>query len=192
MLVAGMTGFTTAQNRTHLSLWAISGAPLLAGNRLDQLSAETRAVLTNREVIAVDQDALGRQGVKVAEDRSGLQVYSKVLSGGGRRAVVLLNRTGAAASITARWADLGLTGAATARNLWTATNLGTLAAGYTTTVPAGEAVLLTVTGTDSAAGRLVGGQSGRCLDVPNSSSSNGVQLQLWACNGQTNQQWALR
>ncbi|MFB9180680.1 RICIN domain-containing protein [Dactylosporangium sucinum] len=53
-------------------------------------------------------------------------------------------------------------------------------------------MLLTVTGTDSAAGRLVGGQSGRCLDVPNSSSSNGVQLQLWACNGQTNQQWALR
>jgi hypothetical protein len=145
MLIVGMPGFTAAQNRTHLSLWAISGAPLLAGNRLDQMSSDTRAVLTNREVLAVDQDSLGRQGVKVAEDQPGLQVYSKVLSGTGRRAVVLLNRTASAASITARWANLGLTGSATVRNLWTATDLGTFNGTYTTSVPAGEAVLLTIT-----------------------------------------------
>jgi hypothetical protein len=150
MLIVGMPGFTAAQNRTHLSLWAISGAPLLAGNRLDQMSSDTRAVLTNREVLAVDQDALGRQGVKVAEDRAGLQVYSKVLSGTGRRAVVLLNRTGSAASITARLTDLGLTGSAAVRNLWTATDLGTFSGSYATSVPAGEAVLLTVTTTGAS------------------------------------------
>ncbi|WP_433618114.1 glycoside hydrolase family 27 protein [Dactylosporangium sp. CA-139114] len=193
MLVAGMPGFTAAQNRTHLSLWAISGAPLLAGNRLDQMSADTRAVLTNREVIAVDQDPLGRQGVKVAEDRTGLQVYSKVLSGSGRRAVVLLNRTGAAAAVTARWSDLGLTGAAAVRNLWTATDLGSISGSYTATVPAGEAVLLTVAGTDggggTAGGRITGSQSGRCLDVAGAATANGTQAQLWDCTGATNQQW---
>ena len=108
MLVVGMPGFTAAQNRTHLSLWAIAGAPLLAGNRLIGMSTETKNILTNREVIAIDQDSSGRQGTKVAEDQSGRQVYSKTLSGTGRRAVVLLNRTGSAANITVRFADLGL------------------------------------------------------------------------------------
>jgi hypothetical protein len=169
MLIAGLPGFSDAQNRTHLSLWAISGAPL----------------------IAVDQDPLGRQGVKVAEDQSGRQVYRKVLSGSGRRAVVLLNRTGSAAAITARWSALGLTGSASVRNVWTATDLGSFTTGFTTTVPAGQAVLLTVTGTDAAnQGRqIVGAQSGRCVDVPNAATTNGIQVQLWDCNGQDNQSW---
>jgi hypothetical protein len=109
------------------------------------MSGDTKAVLTNREVIAIDQDPLGRQGTKVEEDRSGLQVYSKVLSGTGRRAVVLLNRTGTAATITARWSALGISGAAQVRNVWSATNIGSFTGGYSTTVPAGQAVLLTIT-----------------------------------------------
>jgi hypothetical protein len=189
MMIVGMPGFTAAQNRTHLSLWAISGAPLLAGNKLTTMSGDTKAVLTNREVIAVDQDSRGQQGTKVAEDQAGLQVYSKTLSGTGRRAVVLLNRTGSAATITARWSSLGLTGAASVRNLWTATNLGSFASSYATTVPAHEAVMLTVTGTDSPGGQIVGTQSNRCVDINNSSTVNGTQAQLWDCNGQTNQRW---
>jgi hypothetical protein len=190
MLVAGLNGFSDAQNRTHLSLWAISGAPLLAGNKLTEMTAATRAALTNREMIAVDQDALGRQGTRVAEDAPGLQVYGKVLSGTGRRAVVLLNRTGSAADITVRWSNLGLTGSAAVRDVWTATDRGGFATGYTTRVPAGEAVLLTVTGTDGGpTGRqLVGTQSGRCVDVP-TGAANGTQAQLWDCNGQPRQSW---
>lgn len=145
MLIVGMPGFNGTQNRTHLALWAISGAPLIAGNNLATMSSDTRAVLTNREVIAVDQDPLGRQGTKVQEDRSGLQVYSKVLSGTGRRAVVLLNRTGSAAAITARWSALGISGAAQVRNVWSAATVGTFTGSYSTTVPAGQAVLLTIT-----------------------------------------------
>ena len=92
--IVGMPGFTAAQNRTHMSLWAISGAPLLAGNNL--------ATMSTRHPGDPDQPRghrrrpgrrCGRQGVKVAEDTTGLQVYSKVLSGTGRRAVLLLNRT---------------------------------------------------------------------------------------------------
>jgi hypothetical protein len=194
MLIVGMPGFTAAQNRTHMSLWAISGAPLLAGNNLATMNTDTRAVLTNAEVVAIDQDSRGQQGVKVAEAQSGLQVYSKTLSGSGRRAVVLLNRTGSAATITASWADLGLTGAASVRTVWTATDLGSFTGSFATSVPAGQAVLLTVTGTDGGGGtggakQIVGSQSGRCVDINNSATTNGAQAQLWDCNGQANQQW---
>ncbi|WP_206784679.1 alpha-galactosidase [Amycolatopsis sp. MtRt-6] len=151
MLTVGMPGLTDAQARTEMSLWSVSGAPLLAGNNLATMSAATKAILTNREVIAVDQDPRGLQGVKVAEDAAGLQVYAKVLSGSGKRAVVLLNRTPAAATMNVRWADLGLTpAAATVRNVWGASNAGSFATGYSVTVPANDSVLLTVQGTDAA------------------------------------------
>jgi hypothetical protein len=196
MLMVGMPGFNAAQNRTHMSLWAISGAPLLAGNKLSEMSSETKAILTNKDVLAVDQDSLGRQGAKVAEDQGGLQVYSKTLSGSGRRAVVLLNRTGSAASITAHWSNLGLAGSATVHNVWTGADVGSSTSSYTTSVPVREAVLLTITGTDgsgggsqSSSGQIVGNQSGRCIDINNSVSDNGTQAQLWDCNGQTNQKW---
>ena len=192
MLVVGMPGFTPDQNRTHLSLWAVSGAPLLAGNNLATMTSDTKAVLTNPEVIAIDQDSRGQQGVKVAEDQTGLQVYSKTLSGSGRRAVVLLNRTGSAATITARWSDLGLTGAASVRDVWAGADRGGFTGSYAVSVPAGAAVLLTVTGTDAAttgAKQIVGGDSGRCADINNFATANGTQAQLWDCNSQVNQQW---
>jgi hypothetical protein len=151
MMMTGMSGLTAAQNRLHMSLWSILGAPLLAGNNLATMSTTTRDILTNREVLAIDQDPRGLQGVKVAEDTRGLQVYGKVLAGTGKRAVLLLNRTGSAASMTVRWADLGLTSAAASvRDVWSATNAGSFATGYTTTVSANDAVLLTVSGTEAS------------------------------------------
>jgi alpha galactosidase A-like protein/ricin-type beta-trefoil lectin protein/alpha galactosidase C-like protein len=191
MLMVGLPGFTPAQNRTHLGLWAISGAPLLAGNDLTTMSAETRSVLTNREVLAVDQDPLGRQGVKVADG-----VYSKTLTGTGRRAVLLLNRTGTATPVTARWTDLGLTGTAAVRDLWAAADRGSFAGGYTATVPAQGSVLLTVTGTEGVAGgqaapaRITNRRAGRCLDINDSGTANGLPAQLWDCNAQPNQSWS--
>jgi len=152
MLTVGMSGLSAAQGRTELSLWAISGAPLLAGNNLATMSSTTAAILKNAEVVAIDQDPRGLQGAKLAEDSAGLQVYGKVLSGSGRRAVVLLNRTSAAATMTVRWADLGLTTApASVRNVWTATTAGNVATSFSTSVPANDSVLLTVTGTEAGA-----------------------------------------
>ncbi|WP_107122723.1 ricin-type beta-trefoil lectin domain protein [Streptomyces dysideae] len=152
MLMVGLDGFTAAQNRSHMNLWAISGAPLLAGNNLATMSTETANILKNPEVIAVDQDPRGLQGVKVAEDTTGLQVYGKVLSGTGKRAVVLLNRTSSAQNMTVRWSDLGLTGAsATVRNLWTRSDVGSFGTSYTVSVPARDSVILTVTGGTEAA-----------------------------------------
>ncbi|MFI6567349.1 RICIN domain-containing protein [Streptomyces sp. NPDC050534] len=160
MLMVGMNGFTAAQNRTHMNLWAISGAPLLAGNDLSTMTSETAGILKNPEVVAVDQDPRGLQGVKVAEDAGGLQVYGKVLSGTGNRAVVLLNRTSSAQNITVRWSDLGLTNApATVRDLWTRSNIGSYGTGYTTSVPAGGSVMLTVTGGTEVSGSSYTGTS---------------------------------
>jgi hypothetical protein len=150
MMMVGMPGFSAAQNQTHMGLWAIVGAPLIAGNNLTQMTASTTAILTNSKVIAIAQDPRGLQGVKVAEDSSGLQVYSKILSGAGNRAVLLLNRTSAAAPITVRWADIGLSAVAAVQDAWSGTGLGSPATGYTASVAAGASVLLTVAGTETA------------------------------------------
>ena len=191
MLMVGISGFTAAQNRTHMGLWAISGAPLIAGNNLTTMSSTTASILKNSEVIAIDQDARGLQGVKVAEDTTGLQVYSKVLSGTGKRAVLLVNRTSAAANITARWADLGLTTAsASVRNIWTATDAGSFGTSYTAGVPAGEAVLLTVSGTE-ASGTTYEAESssntlaGTAATATCANCSNG-SLVGWIGNGSAN------
>ncbi|MFI9567215.1 RICIN domain-containing protein [Streptomyces rishiriensis] len=197
MLMVGMDGFTAAQNRTHMNLWAVSGAPLLAGNDLTTMTTQTADILKNPEVVAVDQDARGLQGVKVAEDGSGLQVYGKVLAGSGRRAVVLLNRTSAAANITARWADLGLTDAsATVRDLWTRADVGSYATGYTANVPAGGSVLLTVTGGTEASGSTYAGTSGfsgvvagstglKVVDVAYTNTASAPRTATLKVNGQT-------
>ncbi|MGW2645718.1 ricin-type beta-trefoil lectin domain protein [Streptomyces sp. NPDC001393] len=175
MLMVGMPGLTAAQNRTHVALWAISGAPLLAGNDLTTMSGETAAILKNPEVVAVDQDPRGLQGVKVAEDTTGLQVYGKVLSGTGNRAVVLLNRTSAAQNITVRWSDLGLTGAtATVRDAWARTNVGSYATSYTTAVPAGGSVLLKVSGTEAASSGYSAASTGTYTGVSAVSTGLGV------------------
>ena len=88
MMVVGMPGLTDAQNRVHMSLWAISGAPLLLGADLTTLSDAALATVTNPEVLAVDQDPLGLQGVKVSSHGDGLEVWSKALSTSGERAVL--------------------------------------------------------------------------------------------------------
>jgi hypothetical protein len=100
--------------------------------------------MTNSEVIAIDQDPLAKQGTKVS-DSGGLQVYSKVLSGTGRRAVLLLNRSTATATITVRFADLGLGTTASVRDVWSATDLGSKTTSYAASVASNDSLLLIVT-----------------------------------------------
>jgi len=148
MMVVGMPGLTDAQNRVHMSLWAISAAPLIAGADLTTLSPAALATLTNPEAIAIDQDALGLQGVKVATYGDGLEVWSKALATPGQRAVLLLNRTGDPAAITVHWSDLGLqnASAASVRDVWARKDLGTFSASYSATVQSNDAALLIVRG----------------------------------------------
>ncbi|MGW0706726.1 ricin-type beta-trefoil lectin domain protein [Streptomyces sp. NPDC002643] len=198
MMVVGMNGLTAAQSRSHLNLWAISGAPLLAGLDLTTMTAETRTTLTNPEVIAVDQDPRGLQGVKVAEDTRGLQVYGKVLSGSGNRAVVLLNRTSTTQNMTVRWSDLGLTNAsATVRDLWARQNVATTGTSYTTSVPAGSSVILTVTGgteqsastyngTASFSGVVAGSTGLKTVDVSYTNNTSAPVVGTLTVNGSQN------
>jgi alpha-galactosidase len=102
MLEIGNGGMTDDEYRAHFSLWAIMAAPLIAGNDVRSMSPATRDILTNREVIAIDQDSLGIQGTLVEERTPELQVWMKPLAGGGR-AVVLLNRSALQTVILASW-----------------------------------------------------------------------------------------
>ncbi len=150
MMVVGMPGLTDAQNRVHMSLWAISAAPLLAGADLTTLSAAALTTLTNPEVIAVDQDSLGLQGIKVASYGYGLEVWSKALSIPGERAVLLLNRTGDPGAITVHWSDLGLSDSspASVRDLWARRDLGSFNSSYSATVQSNDAAMFVVRGSE--------------------------------------------
>jgi len=145
-----MPGFSDAQNRVHMGLWAISGAPLLVGADLAKLSTDTLAMLINKEVVAVDQDALGLQAVKVAEAEKGVQVWSKPLAVSGSRAVLLLNRTTTAADVKVEWKDIGLAEnpPAGVREIWSGKDAGNSKGSYSARVPAGDAALLLVKGAD--------------------------------------------
>ena len=81
MLEVGNGKLSLAENRTHFSMWAMLAAPLLAGNDLPNMKPEIKAILTNRDVIAIDQDPLGKQGARVYSDGE-VDVWSRQLSGG--------------------------------------------------------------------------------------------------------------
>lgn len=123
MLEVGNGGMTAEEYRTHFSMWAMMAAPLLTGNDVRSMTDETKSILLNREVIAVDQDPLGVQGRKVLDRGYGVQIWMKPLADGAR-AVALLNLTEKETDVPVRWADVGLPpGAASVRNLWTHTDL---------------------------------------------------------------------
>jgi alpha-galactosidase len=135
--------------RSHFSLWAISAAPLITGNDLRNMSAAVTEILTNKEVIALDQDPLGYQGVPVRTD--GVHsVWTKPLNESGARGVVLFNGSDSAADMSVTWTDIGLrAGSATARDLWTHADLGAFTDSYTATaIPPHDVVVLRVVGTE--------------------------------------------
>ncbi|MGE5786038.1 MAG: glycoside hydrolase family 27 protein [Myxococcales bacterium] len=132
-----------SEDRAHFSLWAIMAAPLIAGNDIRSMSTATKDILTNLEVIAVDQDPLGIQGHIVSGKGANLQIWAKKLSGTNTVAAVLLNRGTASASITAQWSQLGIpTGAATVRDLWSHTDLGSFTGSYAASAVPGHGVVM--------------------------------------------------
>ncbi|MFI5835815.1 glycoside hydrolase family 27 protein [Micromonospora sp. NPDC051300] len=123
--VAGSMGFagcTDDEYRTHFALWCMLAAPLIIGADVRSLDDVSLEILSNDELIAVDQDGLGRQGRRVAT-RDGLEIWLKPLLFGDV-AVGLFNRRDAEASATASWADLDITGQYVVRDLSTHKDLG--------------------------------------------------------------------
>jgi len=116
MLEVGNGHMSAAEYRTHLSLWAMLAAPLIAGHDIRSATPETNALLTNRDVIAIDQDALGRAGRRVVQ-RGPLEIWTRPLDG-KRTAVALFNRSEETAKVEATFAELGLEGRAATLDVW--------------------------------------------------------------------------
>jgi alpha-galactosidase len=117
MLQVGNGSLTDNEDRTHFSLWAMMASPLLIGTNIINPTANTLNVLRNADVIAIDQDPLGRQGTIVSSS-SGRVVYNKVLANGDR-AVLLLNETDAAATVSTTTSAIGMGGGSvTLFDLW--------------------------------------------------------------------------
>ncbi|KAK8687400.1 hypothetical protein V6N13_086222 [Hibiscus sabdariffa] len=119
MLEVGNGGMTLEEYRSHFNIWALAKAPLMIGCSIPHMSNNTYEILSNEEVIAVNQDKLGVQGKKVKKDGH-LEVWAGPLHN-NKVAVVLWNRGSRKATITALWSDIGLDPAVAvkARNLWT-------------------------------------------------------------------------
>ncbi len=151
MLVVGIVGWgktmrptplTKNQQVAHITLWTVLAAPLLLGCDLAQLDAFTLALMTNDEVIAVNQDALGKQGWRCAGD-PWTEIWKKPLYD-GTLAVALFNRAPVKTTLTARWDDLGISGTQPVRDLWQRKDLPPAEGAFSVQVPAHGAVLFKI------------------------------------------------
>lgn len=142
MLEVGNGGMNHNEYITHMSLWVLLAAPLLAGNDLSKMTEETLKILTNPEVIATDQDAKGAQGRRIAQEGP-LEVWAKPLSDGSY-AVGLFNRSESVSPVTVKFKDLSLPTTVTVRDLWQQKDLGSFSDSYTQEVQRHGAALVKI------------------------------------------------
>jgi alpha-galactosidase len=136
----GASGCSTTEYRSQFSLWALLAAPLIAANDIRTMNAETLEILTNREVIAINQDKLGQQAKQVFKDGS-LEIWAKELDYGAV-AIGLLNRDATAREMTLDRDLLKLDSGYLVRNVWQHANLDRLESAMTFTVESHEVILL--------------------------------------------------
>ena len=142
MLEIGNGGMTSDEYHTHMSLWSILAAPLIAGNDLRNMSSDTASILLNSDVIAVDQDARGVQGYPLSVSGN-QQIWVKPLSGGSV-ALGLFNLGTTATSISVQLSNLGLSNSVSARDLWTHQAVTFQNGGYQATVAPHGVVMLRI------------------------------------------------
>jgi alpha-galactosidase len=136
------TPLSPDEQYAHVSLWCLLAAPLIFSGDIARLDDFTLGLLTNDEVIDVDQDPLGRPGRRASKD-GGLEVWARDMEDGSR-AVGLFNRGEAEAKVVARWSDLGLAGPRAVRDLWRQKDLGTFDGAFTARVPRHGVVLVRI------------------------------------------------
>ncbi len=185
-------GLTPDERRTQLTLWAVSAAPMLLGSDLTHLDSTDVALLTNDEVIAVDQ--AGRAARPV--DRLTQQQVWYTPNPDGSYTVALFNLGPSSATVTARWSDLGFTGSAAVRDLWSQSELGTSTGQFSATLNAHASRLLKVVPASGATSNLlhynlVNAAGGEYLGVTGASTADGAQLVARAADGAADQQWQL-
>ncbi|MFF5180518.1 glycoside hydrolase family 27 protein [Micromonospora sp. NPDC000316] len=193
MMEVGRGGMNDTEMRSHFAMWAVMASPLIAGNDVRSMSSATLSILTNRNLIAINQDSLGLQATQVSFDGT-RRVLAKPLAGGDV-AVALFNQGSSTTTISTTAAAIGKSGSSfTLVDAWTNATTSSTGA-ISASVPAHGTVVYRVSGggtttpppTTSSA--LASAASGRCLDVPNSNTANGTQPVIWDCNGAANQRW---
>jgi len=150
MLMVGIVGFGNThpthlkpnEQITHISLWSLLSSPLLIGCDLTRLDPFTKALLTNDDVLDVNQDSLGRPAGRIAETGDA-QIWARPLAD-DTHAVGLVNLGSDRQDITVSWSQLGLSGPQPVRDLWQRKDLGAFKDGYTVPVPAHGTVLIKV------------------------------------------------
>ena len=144
MLEVGNGGLTLDESKAHFSLWCILAAPLMIGADIRNISPEFMRILLNSELIAVDQDSMGKQGIKVRDDGDH-EVWSKQLNDGSR-AVVLFNRGKISAKIKVLWTEIGYPKylKAKVRDLWQKKDMGYYKGKYSALVPPHGVVVIKI------------------------------------------------
>jgi alpha-galactosidase len=154
MLVIGVVGWSyepqhesklsPAEQLTHISLWTLHAAPLILGCDLAQADDFTISLLTNDEVLAINQDPMGRGAKAIYKTpNNGLQIWARPLADGSK-AIGLFNLEEMPMRVTARWSDLGITGRQLVRDVWRQKNLGTFSGEYSCQIPRHGCVLLKI------------------------------------------------
>jgi hypothetical protein len=185
-------GLTTDERRTQLTLWAIEGAPLLLGSDLTHLDSGDLALLTDDEVIGVDQEG---HPARPVDQLTTSQVWSAPESDGSYT-VALFNLGSTTATVTADWADVGFTGSASVRDLWSRTDLGTSTGSFSASLAPHASRLLKVTPAAGAAStavryNLVNASSGQYMGVSGGSTADNAPVVQAAADGSADQQWQL-
>jgi alpha-galactosidase len=142
MLEVGNGGMSEDEYRTHMSLWAILAAPLMAGNDLSAMTPYTVELLTNPEVIAVDQDPLGKQGYRIAQEGP-FEVWMKPMADGSK-VVGIFNRQSTTEEMSVNFSGIGISGEASVRDLWLKKDLGKFSGKFSAYVPRHGVVLVRI------------------------------------------------
>ncbi len=180
MLEVGNGSLTDNQNKAHFSMWCIMAAPLILGNDPSTMPAAVKSIVTNTEVIAIDQDSLGMQGIKIRDDGDH-EVWVKPLKNGDK-AVVLLNRNAStAATITVNWTDSLIKWPSTTkvkvRDLWALKDSLNVTSGYSASVPAYSLVMLRLSnGSTGTVDRHAGMLSAGSFDVQIKKTLQGLNI----------------
>lgn len=142
MLEIGNGGMTETEYQTHMTLWAMLAAPLISGNDLANMPKSIHDILTNHDVIGIDQDPLGKEAARVNTEGS-TEIWTRELAAGAK-AIALFNRGEQPAEMRLNITAAGIANGVQARDLWTGKDLGPLTSAYRATVPAHGAALLRV------------------------------------------------
>jgi alpha-galactosidase len=167
MLEVGNGGMSLTEYRAHFSFWCLLAAPLMAGNDIRSMSADITEILTNEEVIAIDQDSLGIQGRKVRDDGD-FEVWSKQLNDGSR-AVILFNRSKSDETISVSWTDIGYPKrlSAKVRDLWLKKDLGEFEGSFAATVLSHGVVMVKIIPVGGDEESTISARSSEANPLPN-------------------------